>query len=383
MKNKQNVLLLMSFEMCVLFFCGCVGTTHAPQNSYGLPVDSLIVEEHTISFQDEWLGLQSYSCTTHWKTDSVDYIVGYNHFEHALDCFDVTNGEMVRSIPLHREGVDGVVDKICSMFPFSDDFIWVYDHVHFYLLDSDGEVHQKIAWNEYDSVIIEANHAMHTAQFVYNQMSASLLFPIRKNDRFYIYEWSLETEEVINEYLLFPSVYNLKGDKKFANMDAPNVKFLNDKVVYNYPYESTIYTLDLKTGEQLMYGGASQYTANVADECSDWNDYSKWERHGITNTHFYDVMYMPDLNLYVRLHLGGVDIDTNKSLSELGDSRVLYLMLFDHEFNIVGEYKLKEKTYNYFTGWCTLSNGLLIFKDNALSELTDYDGSQFDIYRVH
>ena len=92
---------------------------------------------------------------------------------------------------------------------------------------------------------------------------------------------------------------------------------------------------------------------------------------------------MPDLNLYVRLHLGGVDIDTNKSLSELGDSRVLYLMLFDHEFNIVGEYKLKEKTYNYFTGWCTLLNGLLIFKDNALSELTDYDGSQFDIYRVH
>lgn len=376
--NRYNKYLILLY-VGVLLFCGCEKAKHSPYNKYGDKIDSLNIEEHSILYQENEFGLHSYSTTTYRETDSALYIIGYNHFEHSLDYFDITKGKMVSSLSLDREGVNGVVDKVCAMYPCGNDSLWVYDHVYIYLLNGDGKVQKKLFLGNYDQVKIENNHAMHTAKFLYDSTSSLIRYLNKSKDSFYITELSVEDGVIKGEYALTPSVVNDDGKKKFANMEAPNVLFQDERIVYNYPYESTIYVLDLKTKEHFKFGGESRFTTNVASECSDIHDYSKWERHGITNTHFYDVMYMPNLNMYARLHLSGVEFEADKNLSELGDSRELFLMLFDDEFNILGEFNLGNKTYNYFTGWCCLPNGLLIFKDNSLSGTEEYESILFDV----
>ncbi len=82
------------------------------------------------------------------------------------------------------------------------------------------------------------------------------------------------------------------------------------------------------------YGGQSQYTMNVAEECSSRNDYSVWERHFVENPHFYEVSYLPEHGMYLRLHLGERVYDTGMSLQEMIDGKTLYAMFFDEDFNV-------------------------------------------------
>lgn len=368
--------------MNVWIFIGCTKSKHSLPNSYGKMIADLKVDEVVVPFHENSLGLKSYSTTTCWEMDSVSAFVGYNHYTHSLDFFSLTEGEMLRSIQLSKEGPDGVFDKVCSIYPYKEDSIWIYDHVNFYLIDSKGCVRKKLFFGDVDLIKVETNHRMHTAKFAYNPHRHSLSILVAKDKGFAVNEYSVENGRIMHEFHLQPSVCNVDGDRKFADMNCPNISFSDKKIIYNYPYESTIYVLNLQTKEHLKFGAASQYCTNIAGECSNQNDYSAWERYGMVNTHFFDVMYLYDRKVYVRPHLNGVEYNTNKSLQELGDSRDLYLMFFDENFQIIGEFKMKDRTYSYFTAWCALSNGLLLFKDNSLSEIEEYDKMLVDIIKI-
>lgn len=161
-------------------------------------------------------------------------------------------------------------------------------------------------------------------------------------------------------------------------MDAPNVNFVDNKIIYNYPYESTIYLLDMDSGKQLLIDAPSCYTSNKAQTCNA-NGYSIWERHRIENVHFYDIMYLPECKTYIRLHIGGIDFSEKESVLTLLDSRPIYMMAFDKDFNIMGESKLAGKRYSCFTGWCALKNSVLLFNENSLSDSISYETLNVDI----
>lgn len=95
--------------------------------------------------------------------------------------------------------------------------------------------------------------------------------------------------------------------------------------IYNYPYESTVYMLDMMTGKYSEIGAASKYTSNAASRCDSKTDYSVWQRYGLENTHFYDVMYLPDLQVYARFHIEGKSMSASEELTQgFWDSRSLY-----------------------------------------------------------
>ena len=364
----------------VLFFCSC-SNQHptVPDNVYGPTID-IRKEQLVYGSSSDVLELKSYSTTAYWEQDSCKRIIAYNHFRHSLDFIDLTGEKVVTSVDLQREGPHGVVGKVCSICPMSEDSIWIYDGIKMYLLNNKGQINAELEFDKKEAVIIRTNFAMNTAKFRYNKDHNSFLYLRSRDKQWLIEEYGIMQRKVINSYPLEHSIYNPNGDKKYANMEAPNVNFSPLGIVYNYPYESTVYVLDTLSGNTRKYGGKSGYTLECASELETTVDYSKWEQHGITNPHYNDVMYLSELKLYVRPHLGETSLESGKSIRELGDGRQLYLMFFDEKFNVIGEFPMAKNTYSYFTGWCALPESLLLFVDNSLNENTNYENLIIELF---
>ncbi|WP_128809764.1 DUF4221 family protein [Bacteroides rodentium] len=164
-------------------------------------------------------------------------------------------------------------------------------------------------------------------------------------------------------------------------MSEVNINFGREKIVYNYPAESHLYILDRHSLHTEVVEADSHFTRNEAFKCSS-KDYAQWERHGIENPHFYDVMYLPAVDMYARLHVGEKEFDTTKDLSELINGRDLYLMFFDKNFLKIGETKLLSCRYSFFTGWCAVDDGVLLYIDNALDDNNAVESLQADIVKI-
>lgn len=340
--------------------------------------DSLsIVTEHIQVPSTEVLELKSYYITSLVDFDSISGIMAYNYRLHSLDIINLKGECRISSIPLQREGPDGIPGRVCGICPVSRDSIWVYDGIAMYLLDSMGKIRDNISFENNKNIVINTNYAMCTARFFYNKEHASLLYLVDRGS-FIIEEYDIRKRCVLKSYPLSNSVVNPKRELIYGDMDIPNITFTEDEVVYNYPYESRIYLLDMNTGEHSVVETESLYTPNVAHDCLS-NGYSAWEKHRIENIHFFDVMYLPKIQAFVRLHTSGVTFDSTQPVLSLLDSKNLYMSVFDKDFQFMGEVKLSDKKYNLFTGWCALEDALLLFDDNSLADSIDYERLSMDI----
>lgn len=370
---------IVYFVMC-LFLVSCVSNNggNIPHNKYGEPVEYSLKEVNVSS--SEILQLNDYPITGFTGTDSLQSIVGYNYRTHSLDKIRLYGNPSITSLQLNKEGPNGIFPRVKSICPVSDDSIWMYDGTFISLLNNCGENCHKISFPSDVQVLLETNYAMHTAKLCYDREKSSLYYPVLRADSVYVEEYDLSKDTVVCSYFLKPSLLNPDNVAEYGDLRFPNVNVVNGKVIYNYPYESTIYLLDMKTGKYSEIGAASKYTSNTAPRCDSQTDYSVWQRYGLENTHFYDVMYLPDLQIYARFHVEGKSMNASEKLTQsFLDSRSLYLMLFDSDFHIIGETKMKVHTYSLFTSWCALSDAISLFKNNSLSDSPDYEVLSLDI----
>ena len=117
--------------------------------------------------------------------------------------------------------------------------------------------------------------------------------------------------------------------------------------------------MDRKSGKTAIHEAYSRFCKNKADKCESKEDYTKWEKHGVVNPHF----YLPARDMYIRLHVGEEEYNTSKKLNDILAGRKLYLTVFDNQFNILGESELATKRYSLLTGWCMTSDALLLEYD--------------------
>ena len=370
---------IVSFITC-LFLVSCVSNNegNVPNNKYGDLVEFSLKEVNISS--SEVLQLKDYPITGFIGTDSLQSIVGYNYRTHSLDKIRLYGNPCISSLQLSKEGPNGVFPRVKSICPVSDDSIWVYDGTFISLLNNCGEICHKISFPSDVQVLLETNYAMHTGKLCYDREKSSLYYPVLRADSVYVDEYDLSKDTTVCSYFLKPSLINPDNVAEYGDLRFPNVNVVNGKIIYNYPYESNIYMLDMKTGEYSEIGAASKYTSNTAPRCDSQTDYSVWQRYGLENTHFYDVMYLPDLKIYARFHVEGKSMSASEKLTQsFLDSRSLYLMLFDFDFHIIGETKMKDHTYSTFNSWCALSNAISLFKSNSLSDSQDYEVLSLDL----
>lgn len=371
--------LFLYLLVCIVF-ASCSGN-----KDQGTIFSKMLKAEEIVIPESDVLNLKSYYLTASYE----HLLYGYNRKEHALDVFDLQT-LISKQIVMDFEGSDAVIGDVRALFVSSPDSIWLCDEaLHIMLLDSKGKTFRILSVSDYlyegETALIERNHAMSTAQFFYDKQTERILFGIRahnaKQNGFLLRAVSLKSGDII-DYALDNSISvpDVAGGM-YANMSKPNIAFADGKVVYNYPVESHVYVLDLGTGESTIYNGDSSFTKNIAEKCRNISDYNEWQRHGIENPHFFEVMYLSDLQLYVRMHLGEHALSSESNLTKVNDGRDLYLTIFDKHFIIKEEIKLPSYRYSYYTGWCSFPDGFCIFVDNSLGDSVNTEQLVMDYFK--
>ena len=358
------------FFILIAFLASCM--EQKSQNKIKNNIVEVEVEEMKFPPQTV-LQLKSYYLSSAVHTDSADFLIGYNYRLHSLDYMNLQSKEVTQTI-LSDEGPDAVI-SLTGLYANSLDSIWMSDESErVFLLDNAGQIKTTVNLKEYlqdtEQLLINTNHAMFTSHLYYNEIRQSLMFLVKKmaSQTFVVRELFLDKGKDAIDYELEPSRIIPDITSGYAFINAPNVNFTTTDIIYNYPFESSVYTLDIQTGERKYVPAQSQYTENIVERVEPGTDYSTIEKCRIQNPHFFDVMYIPKLKKYVRLHLGGVDFDEKRGRDELMNDRILYLMIFDEKMKVLGESKLLEHRYNNFTGWSVSYNGVALFVDNILDE---------------
>ena len=369
------------FFILIEFLASCM--EQKSQNKIKNNIVEVEVEEMKFPPQTV-LQLKSYYLSSAVHTDSADFLIGYNYRLHSLDYMNLQSKEVTQTI-LSDEGPDAVI-SLTGLYANSLDSIWMSDESErVFLLDNAGQIKTTVNLKEYlqdtEQLLINTNHAMFTSHLYYNEIRQSLMFLVKKmaSQTFVVRELFLDKGKDAIDYELEPSRIIPDITSGYAFINAPNVNFTTTDIIYNYPFESSVYTLDIQTGERKYVPAQSQYTENIVERVEPGTDYSTIEKCRIQNPHFFDVMYIPKLKKYVRLHLGGVDFDEKRGRDELMNDRILYLMIFDEKMKVLGESKLLEHRYNNFTGWSVSYNGVALFVDNILDEEDDTEDLAIDV----
>ena len=369
------------FFILIAFLASCM--EQKSQNKIKNNIVEVEVEEMKFPPQTV-LQLKSYYLSSAVHTDSADFLIGYNYRLHSLDYMNLQSKEVTQTI-LSDEGPDAVI-SLTGLYANSLDSIWMSDESErVFLLDNAGQIKTTVNLKEYlqdtEQLLINTKHAMFTSHLYYNEIRQSLMFLVKKmaSQTFVVRELFLDKGKDAIDYELEPSRIIPDITSGYAFINAPNVNFTTTDIIYNYPFESSVYTLDIQTGERKYVPAQSQYTENIVERVEPGTDYSTIEKCRIQNPHFFDVMYIPKLKKYVRLHLGGVDFDEKRGRDELMNDRILYLMIFDEKMKVLGESKLLEHRYNNFTGWSVSYNGVALFVDNILDEEDDTEDLAIDV----
>lgn len=365
LRNNQNrQCYLFCLLWVLLFFCACHRSDNVRIQTANVDgIESYSVSNYVVSpVSDTILLFQSYSLSMPFVKEGKNRIMVYDDRQHALDVF--CDSDFLYRIHLQRHGNNAIKGKVQSFMPISEDSVWIYDRVAFYLINRSGKV--LCEHKDEDDVILGSNYAMHTAHMGW-QDNGVLLYPTRDDNlsikvKFY----DSRKDEVIDEVNLSYPACNPKGDKKYPYMDFPNVTFSPNRIIYNFPYEDNIHVIDLSTAENQEYAILSEYSDGVLPLYNKGKTFTDYMQYNWGNKHFYEVSYLRDLNIYVRPMLGASDLEQYGNAESVVDVRKLYLTFLDDRFNTIGEMELKEHRYSNFHGWCALTDGVAVYVDNLL-----------------
>lgn len=384
--NFRSYFLLLA---CFFFLVSCqfAGNKKEIGHEEGVKLD---VKEVVIPPSDV-LNLKSYYLSFVYQADSLQMLYGYNYKIHGLDCFNLKNMQSSQ-ITFSGDGNSAVVRPVTGLYIQSLDSIWVYDgSQRALLMDRQGQLLNAVDLRDgltsNEQVMIDCNFAISTSKLYYDGQHKSLLYGILDTSTS---PYSFKVREVFLGGSFPPVTYLLQSSVSvsdvsggdYGNMNGINISFSDDDILYNYPVESHVYVLDRRTKQTKVVDADSRFTKNVAGKCRSRSDYSQWIRHAVENPHFYDVMYLPEKEMYARLHLGEHTFDATIDADALMDDRKLYLTLFDKEFNVVSECSLATHRYNYYTAWTATRKGVLVFVDNLMSSAIKTDKLEMDIIEM-
>lgn len=331
----------------------------------------------------EVLNEKAYPICSSCTADGASWIVGYNPHIHALDFINLNTKEM-RQVKLEMEG-DASVLRPLALYAYRLDSIWLYDEAgQLTLMNREGKIVRKdrLTGHPEEEVMIRTNHAMYTSRLHYIGPEQSVYFIIRKGYLYFVKKYSLENQSATYYKLAPPYTTKRNVSSDFGNMDGVNATFTDSLILYNYPIESVFYVLDKQTGESRLIESYTTHGRNTAKPLDAASDYSQWERHGLENPHFFEVAYIPQKKMYMRLHLKETVFNPETPVVELSDNRELYLTCWDESFRLLCETRLPMHRYNYYTGWCALSDGLLLFVHNSTSKDETDDTLRTDIVKL-
>lgn len=293
-------------------------------------------------------------------------IYSYNYKEHAIDMLALNADSVCGSIRLACDGPDAIMKELHGLKVYSPDTIITYDWVSVNVIDSTGSITQKIELPTDERSYIDCNARSNISGFKLDFARHSLMYPVGSSAGFEVIEYDYQQRSVLTRIPLKPS--ENKGNYGF--MRCPNVSFNGDRIIYNYPYESTVFVHDCKTDSTVAISTQSTlHPDNAAEYGGNSPDHLNW--YGAENIFNTPLYYLPAMDSYVRITLGPSTFDRTQKLDEAYYDRPFYATVFDGEFNPVEEVELPSRRYSPYGGWCAMNDRMALFHDNMFDEHDD------------
>ena len=325
--------------------------------------------------------LNSYQEFSVYKTEN-NRMVGYNHLRHTLDFFDLDNQKVERSQSLVSDGPNGL-GQIQSLYWHNEDSIFMYERGKLHIVSSKGkkvetydlyEIYGNLNLGEpVCNFYFKLNYSKETKEVYFFMVNPSVELQ-DKSDLNLITSLSIENKTV--------KILPIKHSDHFKNLNGQVgfitylgfSGFLEDKMIYNFQYESPIYSyspVDSKIDQSRIH------EEKKINELLTQEDSEVFDRHAIENPHFLSPVPDPWKNLIYRFTWGAPDPSlVDNGFTEKSSS----ISVFDSELNLIQEFSLPSYTYQ-INNWFVNENGLYLNVAHPKNETVSEDFLVFDLFK--
>ncbi len=308
--------------------------------------------------------------------DNTEYLIGYDWGQNQLEWFDLTNQKEVKIQKLSKDGPDGV-PNLYSFYVHNMDSIFVLGMRSIKLIDINGKVKRSVPINfntqrEKNDIDFQQyslyNTPRNTSPIFYTSSNKKLYLAVKPNVPRFSEEkfghplcvsYDLQNDRFEFIPIKLPEVFH----NQFFPKDKPNLNFMEDRIIYTFPFSSNIYIYDHLTRSTQIFQGESQLIPNeVAPILKGELGNNQLELfHISTHSEFLPVFYSEHLKRYYRLAFA--PLPEHEAKGKEGARGKVLLSVFNQELQLLDE--LLMDTYLVKGSTFISSRGFLLFPKNA------------------
>ena len=274
-----------------------------------------------------------------------------------LIIYKLPSGEIEKRITFDSRGPEGIggyrgvfVHNLDSLFITSARYVH-----NFFLADTSGKVKKRYSLEADDirgitpSLMYQYSH-LNNQNIIKNNTINLRLSPVRHvenedlHEEIISIEYCLENEQIVRKFN-YPVFDNLK-----VNNSTSSRTYNGEQFIYSFRRSDIIYVKN-DDGTYIEYDGKSRYR----DKSLDWEikrhpSIFLVRKNSLSNPRYLSVLYDEYQKFIYRSFLPGYEIDDTKENAEIEKyfdfPKKFTIMIFDEDFNVVGETLLPEKTYD-------------------------------------
>ena len=355
---KKQLFYFYALGILILFSCSNSSQNlKSEQDSIRVSIDTIVIKI-SANEQPYYYAVDGYID----KLTKHPIFIGYNHYSHSFDHFDIVDKKLAKKIVLEERGPNGIPMNGTFKFIKNDTIIY-RNQDRLFILDLEGRVQKRI--NLFD-FIENTDYLFRRGGITLTSPSNNIIFEngelyssILHREYFYwddlFYNQSFIARINIGnghiKYLNTKYPSEASSENQFGQLLTPFTLIVDNYLIYNFPFSSKIFRLNLETQKLEEFDVQSAYTENTCNPLKTRVNFNMPERERTTiesdqflsTAFFHKVVYDNYRNVFYRIHNGP---HQNKGVTK----GKYYLCVFDTEFKKIGEVELDSKLYlnNYF-----------------------------------
>ncbi len=372
--QKPFSLIVLSFFLFV-FFVSCTNNKLFEPKENILSQRKIKLKKEILFINIDSLTLHNYQFYQFYKNGEQHLFIGYNNKTHAFDLLDLKSRKILNHIFLNKKGPNAIL-RVKGFYFHNFDTIFIYNYPYLSILDSKSKVIDKIKIIPDDNTIsakkieegfISVNYNCQLRFYPKtNTLYFKYIYPDRKyvdkrNYRGLIAEFNIKSRCIKRVLPAFASKLVSANPEQYNYHAWIDFTCGNNRIYYNFPAESNIYSISLKQNEKStfsVYGAKSRFTQNQCSSLGSNEDYHfKYYKE---KPYFFPLYFPDEENFFVRLHWGEMSLRNSNQQYNLMDEKPLYITIFDQELNYIKELQLDKGIYSISGVFC-LDNAFYLF----------------------
>lgn len=347
-----------------------------------------LISSGTIDIPIDSASLNSSLYPVYYTNDTAEYYIAGNEFLNSIDFYDLDKKKLVKRNVYPKKGVSGLESPL-RIFVKSLDSIYVYskDEFQMVLTNFNGEFLARYNVNVMAVPNMQAT-SFNTNLFQPFQVIngyAYFGFWVNGDQRFQAGHKTLTKYHLVtNEYEEFGAPYPLEFKDAIYTGSVPYFTFgHSNTVTVRFGSLPQLYNYNVKTKQTSVHPARSIYqkTEIEPDRTAQKPSDVDYDFHEFRQDSYGGVFYDRFAHVYYSIFLHGMPILDSAGNKNSYENKPVSIMIFDEDFEFLGEHLLKEKTY-FWRNIIPTKRGLLIPTSHPDNTNSNARVLQFAIFKL-